>query len=134
MIKLTTYNIIQMQRIIISRTGGAQGIRDNNLLDSAIHTAYQTFDHQELYKTVEEKSARMCYGLISNHPFVDGNKRIGILVMLTNLKLNGITLNISNIDLINIGFSLAKNETSYDDLVKWIFIHKTKNKSPEHIK
>ena len=65
-------------------------MRDFGLLESALESAYATFDGQELYPSKEEKGARLGYALISNHAFVDGNKRIGMYVMLTFLEVNGI--------------------------------------------
>jgi death-on-curing protein len=121
MIKLNIENVIMLHDMLLEQSGGLQGIRDENLLESAIESVYQTFDDQELYPTIEEKGARMCYSLISNHAFADGNKRIGILVMLSFFELNGINLKYSDDDLIKIGIHIADGSMDYETLVKWVF-------------
>ena len=78
--KLDKKNVLLLHDLVIKQSGGKAGVRDVALLDSAIACAYQTFDGKELYPSIEEKAARLGYGLISNHAFVDGNKRIGVLV------------------------------------------------------
>ena len=77
---------------MIEETGGSFGIRDENLLNSALNGIFQTFDGKDLYPTKEAKGAMLGYALISNHAFVDGNKRIGVYVMLTFLEVNGIRI------------------------------------------
>ena len=72
---------------MVEETGGSFGIRAEELLDSALEGIFQTFDGKELYPTKEEKGARLGYSLISSHAFIDGNKRIGMYVMLTFLEL-----------------------------------------------
>ena len=120
MIKLTKQNVIMLHDIILEQSGGLSGIRDENLLESAIESVYQTFDDQELYPTIEEKGARMCYSLISNHTFADGNKRIGVLTMLSFFELNGVNLKYSDDDLIKIGIHIADGSMKYETLVKWV--------------
>ena len=93
------------------------------LLESALEACYATFDGQELFPTKEEKAARLCAGLVSNHAFVDGNKRIGVYVLLTFLEVNGIRLNVTDEELIEIGLSLAQGTMKYDDLLSWIKKH-----------
>lgn len=102
MIKLSKEKVLLLQQIMIEATGGSAGLRDMALLESALESAYVTFDGKELYPTKEEKAARLGYGLISNHAFVDGNKRIGIYVMLTFLEVNGIRLDCSNREVIDL--------------------------------
>ena len=83
MIKFTKERILLLYRYIIESTGGTFGIKDESLLESAIEAPYQTFDNRELFPTKLEKAARLGYGLISNHPFIDGNKRIGFYIMMS---------------------------------------------------
>lgn len=123
MIKFSKEKIILLHQLLIEQTGGENGIRDIGLLESAIATCDATFDGKELFPTKEEKAARLCVGLISNHAFVDGNKRIGIYVLLTFLEVNGISIQATDEELINIGVSLAKSEMKYDDLLAWIKEH-----------
>ena len=123
MIKFEREQVLLLQRTIIKRTGGSDGVRDYNLLDSAINSVYQTFGGEDLYKTVLEKGARLGFSLVSNHAFVDGNKRIGVLVMLTFLKINGVNLSLTDMDVIDIGLSLADGSMDYDKLLKRLEKH-----------
>lgn len=86
---------------------GADGIRDEAMLDPALHTPFQTFEGIDLYPGVIEKAARIGYGLIKNHPFVDGNKRIGTHMMLVFLGLNNVSLEYEDDDLIDVILSIA---------------------------
>lgn len=124
MIKYDNEKVLLLQQLIIESTGGTAGVRDFNLLDSALNTCYQTFDGKELYPTKEEKGARLGFNLVSNHAFVDGNKRIGLLVMLSFLEINGIKLKYTDEELIEIGLSLANGSMKYDDLLEWVKLHK----------
>lgn len=123
MIKFNKEKVMLLHRLLIEQTGGEDGIRDVGLLKSALTACYATFDGKELFPTKEEKAARLCTGLISNHAFVDGNKRIGIYVLLTFLEVNGITVEATDDELIEIGLSLAKGEMKCEDLFAWIKEH-----------
>ena len=123
MIKFDKDKVLLLQQLVIESSGGSAGVRDFGLLDSAIETAYQTFDGQELYPTKQKKAARLGYNLISNHAFVDGNKRVGLLVMLSFLAINGINLKYTDDELIEIGLSLADGKMKYDELLNWIKSH-----------
>ena len=90
--KLSKEQILMLHTQLIQQTGGSDGIRDYNLLDSALETPFQSFGGDELYPTIQEKAARLGYGLIKNHCMIDGNKRIGTHAMLVFLALNGIEL------------------------------------------
>ena len=124
MIKIDNEKVLLLHKLIIEETGGEPNLRDIKLLDSSIKQVYQTFDGKELYKTKEEKAARLGFSLISNHAFLDGNKRIGMYVMLTFLEANGVKVNFSNIEIVNIGMKIAKSEMSYEELLKEIINHK----------
>ncbi len=123
MIKFDKEKVLLLQQLVIKSSGGTAGVRDFGLLDSAINSVYQTFDGVELYPTKEEKGARLGYALVSNHAFVDGNKRIGLLVMLSFLAINGIRMKYTDEDLIEIGLSLADGTTSYQELLDWVRKH-----------
>lgn len=99
---------------------GGPNLRDINLLDSALESAFLTFDGKELYPTKEEKAARIGYSLISNHAFVDGNKRIGMYVLLSFLETNGIKIHPSNEEVVRVGFATAAGEMKYEDILAWI--------------
>lgn len=121
MIKFSREKVLLLHQIISEATGGDPNLRDMGLLDSALESAYQTFDGKELYPTKQEKAARIGYSLISNHAFVDGNKRIGMYVLLTFLETNGIPINPTNDDVARVGLAVASGEMKYDDLLKWIY-------------
>ena len=120
MIKLTKEKVMLLHTLISSETGGDPGIRDISLLESALESAYATFDGVELYPTLQEKGARIGYSLISNHAFIDGNKRIGIFVMLIFLEVNGIKLRPANDEVARVGLAVAAGEMKYQDLLDWI--------------
>ncbi len=124
MILLTTAEIIELHSKIISRTGGSDGLRDINLLESAVYSAMASFAETESYPSVEEKAARLMFSLVNNHAFVDGNKRIGVFVMLMTLKLNNIEIKYSQEELISLGLSTAAGQTDYDGILSWIKSHK----------
>ena len=92
MIKFSKEKVMLLHQIMAEATGGSTGVRDNNLLESAVEGAYATFDGVELYPSKEEKAAKLGFSLISNHAFVDGNKRIGMYIMLSFLDINGIKI------------------------------------------
>ena len=123
MIKLIKEQIISMHGLLITESGGMDGIRDEGLLESAMNAPFQTFAGEELYPTVQMKAAVLCYGLVSNHAFIDGNKRIGILVMLVFLEINGIDINCKDEELINLGLSIASNTVGVKDIIRWIINH-----------
>ena len=104
MIKISKEKVLLLHQMIAAETGGSVGIRDMGLLESALGNAYATFGGTELYKTKEEKAASLGFSLISNHAFVDGNKRIGVYIMLTFLEAEGIRMNCSNSDVVKLGF------------------------------
>ncbi len=97
---LTKRQILLLHSALIQQSGGADGIRDEGLLDSAVNTPFQTFADQELYPSLLEKAVRLGFGLICNHPFIDGNKRIGTHAMMVFLDINQMTLSYENDDLI----------------------------------
>lgn len=123
MIKLTNDKVLLLHQLLIEETGGEPNVRDINLLDSSINQIYQTFDGVELYKIKEEKAARLGYSLISNHAFVDGNKRIGMYMMLLFLEINGIKNNFTNKEIADIGFKIADSKMNYEELLTEIKKH-----------
>ena len=112
-----------LHQLIAEQTGGSIGVRDEGLLDSALEGAFATFDGVDLYPSKEEKGARIGYNLISNHAFVDGNKRIGMHIMLSFLELNGIKLNCSDDDIVYAGLGVASGKMDYEDLLEWVRSH-----------
>lgn len=120
MMKITREYVELLYRLITQETGGSVGLRDATLLDSALGSIFQTFNEKELYPTTEEKGARLGFNLISNHAFVDGNKRIGMLVMMTFLEVNGIQIVCTDDDIIEIALAVASGKVIYKELLDWV--------------
>ena len=115
--------IVKIHSSLITKTGGIDGIREYNLLDSSLKSIFQTFDGKELYPSILDKAAQLCYSLIENHPFLDGNKRIGIHLMLIFLRINGIDLNYSQEELIDFGLKIALGKMKKDEIKEWFVNH-----------
>ncbi len=124
MIKFSKEKVLLLHQLIAQETGGSIGVRDEGLLESALETAFSGFGGREFYPTKEEKGARLGYNLISNHAFVDGNKRIGVYVMLTFLEVNGIRLDCTNADIVKIGLGVADGSMDYEALLAWVREHR----------
>lgn len=123
MIKLTKEQVLLLHQLIAEETGGSVGVRDEALLESALEGIYGGFGEEEFYPTKEEKGARLGYTLISNHAFVDGNKRIGMHIMLTFLAVNGLPVDCNNEDVVRIGLGVANGRIGYDELLQWVREH-----------
>ena len=124
MIKFSKEKVLLLHQLMAEETGGDVGVRDEALLESAIETIYSTFDGIELYPTKEKKAAKLGHALISNHAFVDGNKRIGTYIMLTFLEMNGIRIQCTDEELVHIGLSVADGCMKYEELLQWVRDHK----------
>ena len=124
MIKFSKDKVLLLHKLIAEETGGSVGIRDEALLESALENAFSGFGGQEFYPSKEEKGARLGYTLISNRAFVDGNKRIGMYVMLTFLEVNGIRLDCTNNEIVEVGLAVASGAMGYDALLKWVRSHR----------
>ena len=124
MIRFSEEKVLLLHQLIVAETGGSNELRDVGLLDSALEGFFQTFGSEELYPTKEEKGARLGYTLISNHAFVDGNKRIGMYVMLTFLEVNGIHMDCTNEDVVEAGLGVASGEMGYEELLDWVKTHR----------
>ena len=120
---LTKEQILLLHSQLVEDFGGSSDIRDDALLDSAINTPFQTYDSEELYPTLLDKASRFCFGLVKNHPFVDGNKRIGTHAMLVFLAINGVELEYSDTELINLILSVAAGTQSDSDILRWLQQH-----------
>ena len=123
MIKLSKEQILMLHTQLIEQTGGSDGVRDYNLLESALETPFQSFGGDELYPTIQAKAARLGYGLIKNHSMVDGNKRIGTHAMLVFLALNGIELKYTQKELYEMILDVAAGTQDYEDLLQWVLEH-----------
>ncbi|MFQ9846380.1 MAG: type II toxin-antitoxin system death-on-curing family toxin [[Clostridium] leptum] len=121
--KLTKEQILQLHRDLIRSTGGMEGLRDEGLLDSALNAPFQGFGDTAAYPSLQQKAARLGFGLIQNHAFVDGNKRIGAHAMLVFLGLNGIDLDYTQEELTAMVLEVASGELSFEGMVQWIIGH-----------
>ena len=124
MIRFSREKVLMLHQLMAEATGGSVGVRDEGLLDSALESAFAGFGDKEFYPSKEEKGARLGYALISNHAFVDGNKRIGMYVMLTFLEMNGIRIQCSDKDLVDAGLSVADGKMDYEGLLQWVLDHR----------
>ena len=124
MIRFSSEKVKLLHQLIAQETGGSMGLRDEALLESALDGIFATFDGKDLYPTKEEKAARLGFTLISNHAFVDGNKRIGMYVMLTFLEVNGIHMDCTNRDVVDAGLAVANGQLSYEALLEWVRVHR----------
>lgn len=118
MIKFNKERILLLYQMMVESTGGTFGIRDESMLDSATEAPYQTFDGVELFPSKLEKAARLGFGLVANHPFIDGNKRIGVYIMLSFLEVNGIHLEFSDEEIEDMVLGIAAGKYGYEDILK----------------
>ena len=121
--KLTKEQILMIHNELICETGGSVGLRDEGLLDSALNVPFQGFGDVDNFPSLQQKGARLGYGLICNHAFVDGNKRIGAHIMLLFLSLNGIELEYTQEELSDLILNVAAGKLQFEDMVKWVIKH-----------
>lgn len=121
--KLSKEQVLMLHAELIRETGGTEGLRDEGLLDSALNAPFQGFGETDLFPSLQQKGARLGYGLICNHAFIDGNKRIGAHVMLVFLALNGIELEYEQEELSDTVLAVAAGTLPFEDMVKWIIKH-----------
>lgn len=117
---LTIDEIVFLHKKIIDKTGGSHNIRDMGLLESAVSSIYTGIGDNEKYPTIPEKSARLAFALIKNHAFLDGNKRIGVIVMLATLKMNGYKIGYTQRELIEFALKVAAGKLPYEGILNWI--------------
>ena len=120
---LSKNQVTALHSALIREFGGIDGIRDERLLESALAAPFQTFGGEPVYPSLQAKAAQLGFGLIRNHPFVDGNKRIGAHTMLVFLAVNGIELRYEQQELIDIVLSVAAGQIDRQGLLQWILDH-----------
>ena len=123
MIRLTVEEVLLLHEKLLAATGGSPGLRDRGLLESAVWSVDAAFGEVEQYPAVEEKAARLAFALVTNHAFVDGNKRVGMLAMLVTLELNGITLRYAQEELVALGLDAAAGHAGYEEILAWVRGH-----------
>ncbi len=120
MIRLSKEQVILLHERLIEVTGGGNGIRDDGMLDAALANLFQSFGDEELYPSIQAKTAQLCFGIVKNHPMVDGNKRLGTHVMLVFLALNGYELSYTQKELSDTILDLASGKIGAEDMLQWI--------------
>ena len=121
--RLSSGQVLKLHDARLEEFGGTSGIRDQGLLDSALNTPFATFGGKYLYPSLQAKAAQLGFGLVSNHPFVDGNKRTGAHVMLVFLAINGVDLNYTEEELIDVVLQVASGNINAQELLEWILEH-----------
>src|SRR6266511_1567931 len=120
---LTLGEVVELHRHVLQAGGGAPGIRDLGALDSAVAQPKATFGGVDLYPTVIEKAAALCFSLVQGHPFVDGNKRVGHAAMETFLVLNGSEIDAPVDEQEHLVLNLATGRMTRSQLTDWLFQH-----------
>ena len=120
---LSLAEVLGLHRLILESCGGAAGIRDLGALESAVAQPHLTFGGEDLYPTIAEKAAALCFSLVLGHPFVDGNKRVGHAAMETFLVLNGFELASDVDEQEGRMLALAAGELERSELVAWVSGH-----------
>ena len=123
MIRLSKEQIILLHQRLIETTGGSTGIRDEGMLESALSNPFQSFGDVELYPSIQAKAAQLCFGIVKNHPMIDGNKRLGTHVMLVFMALNGYELLYTQQELSNTILDLAAGKIGFETILQWIISH-----------
>jgi death-on-curing protein len=121
---ISTAQILALHRELINNFGGTDGLRDECLLDSAISAPFHVFEGKHIFPSIEEKATRLGFGLIKNHPFLDGNKRIGAHAMLVFLALNGVNLSYTQKELYETILQIAEGTYTYENLLRWVWKHR----------
>jgi death-on-curing protein len=123
---LSLGEVVRLHQLLIESSGGAAGIRDVGLLDSALAQPRATFDGRDLHPTLLDKAAALCASLVQNHPFIDGNKRVGHAAMATFLVLNGIDITAPTDEQEALILNLAAGLRHRADLLVWLQDHTVK--------
>jgi death-on-curing protein len=116
----------QLHKVLIDNFGGTQGLRDRAALDSALSRPFQTFDNKDLYPSVIEKAASLIESILINHPFIDGNKRTGYLLLRLFLLNNGLDITASQDNKYEFVINIASGTLKYDGIVSWLASNTTK--------
>jgi death-on-curing protein len=120
---LSIGEVVELHRRVIAQSGGSSGVRDYGRLESSVLEPLQTFDNRDLYPSVIDKAAALGYFLIQNHPFLDGNKRVGHAALETVLVLNGWELAASAEEQEQIILAVASSKVSREDFAVWVLRH-----------
>lgn len=117
---ITIEEVLLIHKQVISKFGGSFGVRDYNLLEAAIQRPFATFDEIELYPNIEDKASAIIESIVKNHPFIDGNKRTGYVLMRYLLLKSGKDIYASSDEKYNFVIEIAKGNTEIEDIQRWI--------------
>ena len=118
--RLSFQDILLIHEAVIIEFGGLDGISDAGLVESAIESPFQTFDSEELFPSIEEKATRLAYGLVLNHGFNDGNKRVACTAFVVFLSLNNVDFNPDLKELETMFQGLANGSVGYNEFLDWL--------------
>ena len=122
---LSKRQVLLLHSALIEEFGGTDGVREEGLLESALASPFQTFGGEAVYVSLQANASQLGCSLVCNHPFLDGNKRIGVHIMLVFLAVNGIHLHYEQSELIELILSIASGTTDRQELLQWIFEHQS---------
>lgn len=117
---LSFEQVIKLNSLVTGESGGLSGLRDYKRLDASIQAPHASMKGRDIYDSALEKGAILGYLLISNHPFIDGNKRVGLLAMLMFFKFNGVELKYSDQEMITLIMKVASGQMDFRDMFKVI--------------
>lgn len=124
---LSTLQVIFLHDISIKKYGGSPGLRDINLLHSAVERPSTSFNNQDLYPSIFDKAAALLQSLLKNHPFVDGNKRTALLAATTFLRINGYKLTNTHLKEVEFTVSVDTKNLLIEQISKWLKEHSEKS-------
>ena len=119
-IQFTLQDIYELHTQLENAFVLSSGVRDENLLASAVNTPFQTFMGNDLYPSLYDKAAQLCYGIANNHPFTDGNKRTALHSMYVYLIINGFDIMATQQDVENMIIDVASGNMTNTELVQWL--------------
>jgi len=120
---LTLGEVVELHRAVIEKTGGIAAIRDLGALDSALAQPAATFAGLDFHPSLADKAAALCFSLVRDHPFLDGNKRVGHAAMETFLVLNGSEIEASIDEQEHLMLDIAAGRLSRDEVAAWLREH-----------
>ena len=124
---ISSAEVEQIHKLLISSFGGSPGLRDKSALQSALDRPFQSFDNKDLYPSVVEKAAALIESLLTNHPFVDGNKRVGYTVLRLFLMANDLDITASQDNKYEFVINIAAGTLNFDGILSWL----TSNTKPK---
>ncbi len=117
---ISTDEVEQIHRVLVEKFGGVPGLRDRTGLESALARPFQTFDNNELYPSILGKAAALIESILTNHPFIDGNKRVSYTVLRLFLIQHGIDITASADDKYEFIINIASGTLKYDEILNWL--------------